>query len=150
MKNLLLLFVITSVIFGCSKKKIEKQAKADDEIIQTYMTENNISAIKTDSGLYVLIEEAGTGASCNGNSDVTVAYTGYFTDGEIFDQSDVSGITFNLANVIKGWNEGIPYFKEGGHGKLLIPSALAYGPNGTSGIPPNLVLIFDVQLIDVL
>ena len=139
MKQLLLFFVITSVFFGCSKKKIEKQAKVDDEIIQTYMAENNISATKTDSGLYVLIEEAGTGAS-----------TGYFTDGEIFDQSDVSGITFNLANVIKGWNEGIPYFKEGGHGKLLIPSALAYGPNGTSGIPPNSVLIFDVRLIDVL
>ena len=52
--------------------------------------------------------------------------------------------------MIEGWKEGIPYFKEGGVGKLLIPSALGYGPNGNSGIPPNSVLIFDIGLIDVL
>ena len=45
---------------------------------------------------------------------------------------------------------GIPYFKEGGSGKLLIPSALAYGPNGTTGIPPHSVLIFEIELIEVI
>jgi FKBP-type peptidyl-prolyl cis-trans isomerase len=55
-----------------------------------------------------------------------------------------------LQNVILGWTEGIPYFKEGGSGKLLIPSALAYGPNGTTGIPPNSVLIFEIELIEVI
>ncbi|MFT5602342.1 MAG: FKBP-type peptidyl-prolyl cis-trans isomerase FkpA, partial [Flavobacteriales bacterium] len=48
------------------------------------------------------------------------------------------------------WTEGIPYFKEGGSGILLIPSHLGYGKSGTSGIPGNSVLIFDVKLIEVL
>jgi FKBP-type peptidyl-prolyl cis-trans isomerase len=52
--------------------------------------------------------------------------------------------------VIPGWTSGIPYFKEGGYGKLLIPSALGYGPSGSGSIPPNTVLVFDVKLIQVL
>ena len=78
-----------------------------------------------------------------------VAYKGYFTNCEVFDES-TSGITFNLQQVIEGWTLGIPYFKEGGSGKLLLPSALAYGKKGTSGIPENSVLIFDIDLIEVL
>jgi FKBP-type peptidyl-prolyl cis-trans isomerase len=52
--------------------------------------------------------------------------------------------------VISGWTEGIPKFKEGGVGKLFLPSALAYGEQGTNGIPSNSVLVFDIHLIDVL
>jgi len=79
-----------------------------------------------------------------------VAYTGYYTNGEIFDGSNAQGITFNLNGVIDGWRIGIPYFKEGGSGKLLIPSALGYGPNGGGSVPANSVLIFDIELIEVL
>jgi FKBP-type peptidyl-prolyl cis-trans isomerase FkpA len=71
------------------------------------------------------------------------------TDGSVFDQSNSAGVSFNLTSVIQGWQEGIPYFKKGGKGKLLIPSALGYGTQGTSGISPNSVLIFDINLLDV-
>jgi FKBP-type peptidyl-prolyl cis-trans isomerase FkpA len=83
-------------------------------------------------------------------SDVKVAYKGYFTDGSVFDESSAAGITFNLQGVIAGWTEGIPFFKEGGTGKLLLPSALGYGKSGTNGIPKNSVLIFDIELLQVL
>ena len=89
-------------------------------------------------------------ASCNSFSTVRASYSGYFTDGTVFDYSPAAGIEFDLQSVIPGWTEGIPYFKEGGYGKLLIPSALAYGTKGTGGIPPNSVLIFDVALLEVL
>jgi FKBP-type peptidyl-prolyl cis-trans isomerase FkpA len=142
---LLLLF------FGsCTAKKAEKQAQTDDLILQQYIQENGLTALKTASGLYYVIENPGTGLPCNSNSYVKVSYKGYFTDGIVFDESDVQGISFNLNGVIKGWTEGIPFFKEGGNGKLLVPSALAYGKSGTSGIPANSVLIFDVKLIEVL
>lgn len=150
MKYIFPIFLFVTLFSSCAKKKIEKQAKEDDKIIQTYITDNNLTATKTSTGLYVVIDEPGTGAGCTGTSDVTVAYKGYFTNGDVFDESDASGVTFNLSNVIKGWNEGIPHFKEGGSGKLLIPSALGYGSKGNSKIPPNSVLIFDVTLIDVL
>jgi FKBP-type peptidyl-prolyl cis-trans isomerase FkpA len=152
--KLLSLLCIVLIAASCGKKKAEEQAKEqaakDEAIIQQYISDNNLNATATGSGLYYIIENEGTGASCSSFSTVTVAYTGYFTDGDIFDQSSSQGVTFSLQQVIKGWTEGIPYFKEGGNGKLLIPSALAYGPDGNASIPPNSVLIFDVELIEVL
>ena len=150
MKYLAPLLLIILLFPSCAKRKAEKQAEEDDQIIQQYIIDNNLTATKSESGLYVVIEDPGSGAACSGFSDVTVAYTGYFTSGSVFDQSDAQGITFNLSGVIQGWHEGIPYFREGGSGKLLIPSAQGYGPNGSGSIPPNSVLIFDVDLIDVL
>ena len=143
-------FSILLVFSSCSKKKAEKQAEVDDKIIQTYLSEKGITASKTTSGLYYFIESEGTGIECNSYSTVKVAYKGCFTNGSIFDQSATTGVTFNLQQVISGWTEGIPKFKEGGVGKLFLPSALAYGEQGTNGIPSNSVLVFDIHLIDVL
>lgn len=143
------LFVLIGLLTFVSCKK-QSQAEKEDLTIQNYIKDHGLTAIKTSSGLYVVIDAPGTGSACNGSSDVRVQYKGYFDNGEVFDESSPSGITFNLQNVIKGWTEGIPYFKEGGHGKLLIPSHLGYGAQGVNGIPGNTVLIFDVKLIDVL
>lgn len=143
--------ILLSIFLGsCGEKKAKEQAKIDDDILKQYITDKGLTAIPTGTGLYYVVETVGQGAGCNSNSDVKVSYKGYFTDGEVFDESDAAGISFNLNGVIKGWTEGIPYFKEGGNGKLLVPSALGYGKSGTSGIPKNSVLIFDVKLIEVL
>ena len=117
--------------------------------ITEYISENNLIATRSDSGLYYVINEEGTGERPTETSNVTVAYKGYFLDGEVFDESDSSGASFNLNAVIEGWTEGIPYFKEGGNGILLIPAHLAYGIYGSSRIPGGTVLIFDVNLISV-
>lgn len=143
------LLILLLINVSCGKKKAEEQAKKDDEIILKYINDHNLTATKTASGLYYVIETNGGGQNPSSNSQVRVAYKGYFTTGEVFDESDASGIIFGLQQVIEGWTEGIPYFKEGGTGKLLIPSALAYGEKGTQGIPGNTVLIFDIHLIDV-
>jgi FKBP-type peptidyl-prolyl cis-trans isomerase FkpA len=150
MKQLLSILILSFLVFSCGKKKAEEQAKLDDEAIQKYLTENNLSATKTSTGLYYLVEMQGAGASCTKNSDVTVAYKGYYTDNVVFDESDQDGATFNLQSVIKGWTEGIPFFKAGGKGKLFIPSALGYGDKKSGPIPANSVLIFDVELLEVL
>jgi FKBP-type peptidyl-prolyl cis-trans isomerase FkpA len=151
MRIVLLLLFLVAFIAGCKKNITStEQAKIDNDIILKYIAENNLNATATGSGLYYVIDELGTGDGCNANSSVKVAYKGYFTDGNIFDQSAASGVTFSLKQVIQGWTEGIPYFKEGGHGILLVPSALGYGTDGNSGIPENSVLIFDVELIEVL
>lgn len=147
MKQLFLLMIVFTVVSACKKK--ETQAEKDEKIIQQYISDNNLNATATGSGLYYVINEPGTGAACNAFSDVKVSYTGYLTNGSVFDQS-LEGISINLQQVIEGWTEGIPYFKEGGSGKLLIPSALGYGSQSVGGIPANSVLIFDVELIDVL
>ncbi len=137
-------------LFGsCQKKKIEEQAKKDKTIITEYLSKHNINAVSTSSGLYYSIEKVGLGTKPLSTSQVRVSYKGYFSDKTVFDESDDQGVIFGLESVIKGWTEGIPYFNEGGSGKLYIPSSLAYGTNGTTGIPANSVLIFDIKLLDV-
>jgi FKBP-type peptidyl-prolyl cis-trans isomerase FkpA len=87
-----------------------------------------------------VIKEAGDGVKPTSSSIVTVAYKGYYTDGEVFDESSASGITFPLQNVIKGWTEEFS-FKEGGSGTLLIPSHLGYGSNDSNGSYSGSVLV---------
>tara|TARA_R110002072_G_scaffold303010_1_gene491302 strand:- start:6174 stop:6623 length:450 start_codon:yes stop_codon:yes gene_type:complete len=149
MKYFFAIFIIV-ISFSCKKKKIEKQAETDEAIIVQYINDNNLTATATGTGLYYTMDVVGSGASPNVNSDVRVAYQGFYTDGSVFDESLQTGIIFNLQQVIQGWTEGIPYFKVGGSGKLLIPSALAYGTNGSGSVPPNSVLIFNIELIEVL
>jgi len=123
--------------------------KQNDADITAYIKEKNLDATKTDSGMYYVITDPGTGAQPTATSNVTVTYKGSFLNGKVFDESEADGISFPLNQVIKGWTEGIPLFKEGGSGILLIPAHLGYGENDYSTIPGGSVLIFDVKLISV-
>lgn len=84
-------------------------------------------------------------------SEVRVHYTGWLLDGTKFDSSRDRGepISFSLGQVIRGWTEGVGSMRIGGTRKLVIPADLAYGARGRPGIPPNSVLVFDVELLDV-
>jgi FKBP-type peptidyl-prolyl cis-trans isomerase FkpA len=147
-KYLVLVLCLLSFSF-CAKKKARKQKEKDEATIQQYISDHGLNATATGDGLYYVISTQGTGVNPSIGSVVTVSYTGVLTDGSIFDKSNAAGVSFQLNSVIQGWQEGIPYFKKGGKGKLLIPSALGYGTQGTTGIPPNSVLIFDINLLDV-
>ncbi len=127
---------------------IDYDVENEAEIVQ-YIADNNLDATASGTGLYYVIEEEGTGAQPEADSNVTVVYKGYFTNGTVFDESDEIGISLNLNQVIPGWSEGMQYFKEGGSGKLLIPSSLAYGRYGNATIPEGAVVIFDVNLKSV-
>lgn len=153
MKHLLSAFVALTLFISCSssndkEENIDYVAKNDKEITD-YLAKNNLTAQKSESGLYYIIKEPGTGTQPTATSNVTVAYKGYYTSGTVFDESSASGISFGLNQVIKGWTEGIPHFKAGGNGILLIPAHLGYGNYYYNGIPGGSVLIFDVKLISV-
>jgi FKBP-type peptidyl-prolyl cis-trans isomerase len=134
------------------KTQMEEVGKQDMEI-QNYAKQNNLSVQKTPSGLYYSIETPGTGDNAKPGDNVSVHYKGYMLDGKVFDESFGRGepITFPLGQgqVIAGWDEGIQMFKKGGKGKLLIPSRLGYGPQGSGPIPANSILIFDIELVDI-
>jgi FKBP-type peptidyl-prolyl cis-trans isomerase FkpA len=151
MKNLLSALLALTLFISCSKdneKEVDYTAKNNKEITD-YIAKNNLTAQKSDTGLYYVINDPGTGTQPTATSNVTVAYKGYYTNGTVFDQSNSAGISFPLSRVIKGWTEGIPYFKTGGSGVLLVPAHLGYGSYDYNGIPGGSVLIFDVKLISV-
>lgn len=127
---------------------IDLEAENEKQILD-YINDNGLTAQASESGLYYVIEEQGTGNQPTRTSDISVIYKGYFTDGTVFDQSAATGISFNVSEVIEGWKDGITYFKAGGKGKLLIPSHLAYGRYGSQAIPGGSVIIFDVELLEV-
>jgi len=135
-------------LFGCTDQSI-----IDDELLVEYMEANNLDAEKTEEGLYYVIERQGTGERPDLNSRIVAHYEGYFLDGEIFDSSYQRGrkLSIGLNQVILGWQIGLQKINEGGKIKLLIPSELGYGSRGASGgsVPPNTVLIFDIELFDV-
>jgi FKBP-type peptidyl-prolyl cis-trans isomerase len=124
-----------------------------DQLIQDFIKKNNLNAQKTASGLYYVIDKKGNGKHATAADQVKVHYKGTLLDGTKFDSSYDRNepITFPLSGVIRGWTEGIPLFEEGGKGKLIIPSALGYGPNGAGGvIQPNEILVFDVELLQII
>jgi FKBP-type peptidyl-prolyl cis-trans isomerase len=95
----------------------------------------------------------GEGAEAKADSTVTAHYTGALAKtGVIFESSKDRGepATFPLAQVIKGWQEGVPGMKEGGKRRLIIPAELAYGEQGSPpAIGPNEPLVFDIELVSV-
>ncbi|KAF2517338.1 FKBP-type peptidyl-prolyl cis-trans isomerase [Flavobacterium foetidum] len=159
MKKLLALLFTVTVLSSCSVDGgknpadiVPKDYSAENEAqITDYLAKNNLTskAMATGTGLYIIVNEPGTGKQATSTNSVTVAYKGYLTNGSVFDQSTAEGATFQLDRLIKGWIEGIPYFKEGGSGVLLVPAHLGYGSYSTNGIPAGSVLIFDVKLISV-
>lgn len=149
MKRIIYLFAISFFFFIVSCKS---DAEKEEELIQLYITENNITTEPTSSGLYYIETVAGTGLQAENGFEVTVNYTGTFIDGEQFDSSigrDPFTFTLGIGQVIAGWDEGIAYMKEGGKAQLIIPSTLGYGPNDYHTIPGYSTLLFDVELIDV-
>jgi len=147
MKSYIYLFFSILLFLSCSKEAdSEPQTEAD---ILKYIEDNNLEATKTNSGLYYVINKQGTGTRPISSSNVTVAYKGYFLDGNVFDQSNSEGSSFGLNQVIAGWTEGIQLFKEGGEGILLIPYNLGYGASQVRSIPGGSVLVFDIKLISV-
>ena len=149
MKTCLLAFLFFFFISCSDDDKPVDLASLNDNQIQDYLEEHDLEAQKSVSGLYYIIEEEGTGERPTATDDVRVAYKGYFTNGTVFDQSPPEGIPFNLQDVIRGWTEGITYFREGGSGLLLVPSHLGYGPEYYRGIPGGSVLIFEIELLEV-
>lgn len=146
--NLLALLFLLFISCGDDDQPVDYE-KRNDEEIQKYLAENDLEAEKSTSGLYYIIEEEGTGIQPTPSDQVRVAYKGYYTNGNVFDQSPAEGITFKLQQVIRGWTEGITYFKEGGSGILLVPSHLGYGPMDYRSIPGGSVLIFEIDLLEV-
>ena len=135
------------------KKLREEQGKKNIAIGEKFLAANakkkGIGA--TPSGLQYEILKKGTGKKPAASDKVKVHYEGKLLDGTVFDSSyeRKKPATFGLQQVIKGWTEGLQLMETGAKYRFYIPSELAYGAGGQRGIPPNSVLIFDVELLEI-
>ncbi len=108
-------------------------------------------AAKTASGLASKVLQSGKGETHPAAADtVTVHYSGWTTDGKLFDSSVKRGqpTSFPLNGVIKGWTEGVQLMVEGEKRRFWIPAGLAYGENPGGGRPGGL-LVFDIELLGI-
>ena len=138
---------------GADAEKAEANAAAAAEGIK-FLEENakKEGITTTASGLQYKVLTKGTGAKPTTESTVSVHYHGTLLDGTVFDSSVERNepASFGVTQVIKGWTEALQLMNVGSKYTLYIPSELAYGANPPGGtIPPNAVLIFDVELLEI-
>jgi FKBP-type peptidyl-prolyl cis-trans isomerase FkpA len=140
---LLLAFILTA----CKKDDTTEQADQDASAINEYLIENGLSATQHSSGLYYDITKEGTGGHPNLSHTVVVDYKGYLLDGTVFDQS-TNAVELQLNALITGFQIAVSLLKPGGEGTFYIPSQLGYGNQQVGDIPPNSILIFEIELVE--
>jgi FKBP-type peptidyl-prolyl cis-trans isomerase len=107
---------------------------------------------KQGNGLKVWDVKEGTGNPAGRGATIKVHYTGWLTNGTVFDSTQKKGeaVELRLTEVTKGWAEGVPGMKVGGVRRLVIPPELAYGKRGAGkAIPPDATLVFEIELLEV-
>ena len=136
----------------------QAQRNADNGLLEQYFAKNQLHPSKTQSGLYYVIKQQGSGENAKPGKEVTVNYTGRLLNGKTFDSNTdpkfhhVQPFHFvlGMAEVIAGWDIGVQLLNVGSTATFYIPSALGYGPEGSGNvIPPNSILVFDVELTDI-
>jgi FKBP-type peptidyl-prolyl cis-trans isomerase FklB len=136
-----------------AQAEFQKQGEENKARGAAFLAENakKVGVMTTASGLQYEVLAEGTGKKPKATDNVEVHYEGKLTDGTVFDSSVARGqpASFRLDQVIPGWTEGVQLMKEGGKTRFAIPSNLAYGEMGAGTIPPNSVLIFEVELLKI-
>lgn len=156
MNKLPVIVLLLGFLCSCAKKDNDATctnatpASEEAEII-TYCNANGINAVKDTSGLYYQVLNPGTPPMPDINDTVSVTFTGKFLDGTVFSESgDSTPPRGSLSAFIDGWVIGLQKIGKGGHIKMVIPSALAYGCQGYNSVPANEILYFDITLADVI
>jgi FKBP-type peptidyl-prolyl cis-trans isomerase len=140
---------------GCAREKPAPSNQPEGSTIETtsFAPELQVDlpgSTKSASGLYYRDIDPGTGPAVAPGQQVSVFYTGWLVNGLQFDSNaGGSPLSFRLGarEVIDGWDQGVAGMRVGGKRQLIIPAALGYGPSGSGPIPPNAILVFNVEVI---
>lgn len=165
MKYILIVLSLALTVTACKKKsstgcnyteKTTVAPSAERARVLKYLDSMSITnyAELGSSGMFYVIENAGTGIRPVLCSYVTIKYVGSLPSGTVFDQTPgTSTATFQLGGLIEGWQRGLPLIGAGGKIKLYIPASLGYGATGSYNsntgvytIPPNSMIIFSIEM----
>jgi peptidyl-prolyl cis-trans isomerase A (cyclophilin A) len=142
-----------SLLAQVKDKNAAKTKEARDKDLTT-IAQKWPTAKKSDSGIFYVIEKAGSGAKPAKGNTVKVNYTGSFLDGKVFDASSTHGgaIDFQAGAgmVIPGWDETVLDMQKGEKRLIVLPPELAYGDRGAGGvIPPNAFISFEMEIVGI-
>lgn len=119
-----------------------------------YLDQNKLKpgVQQAQGGLQYLILKDGMGSYPTAEDEVLVHYKGTLIDGTVFDSSYDRGepLSLELERVIEGWKIGIPLMRVGSQYRFFVPSELGYGERQTGAIPSFSVLVFDIELLDII
>lgn len=130
---------------GCKAKTVE----SEEAEMQSYAASIGMATTRHSTGLYYQILNPGSGPAPTFSSLLYVRYTGKLLNGSVFDSQNGTPVSFQLGQVIAGWQIGLSLLQKGGVIRLIIPSSLGYGCRDNGPIPANSILYFDVELVDV-
>lgn len=139
-----------------AKKQEELRQKAETNLEEQkkFLEENGKKegVVTLPSGLQYKVISEGAGPSPTVTDRIRINYRGTFPNGEEFDSSAKRNepAELQINKTIKGWQEALPLMKVGSKWELYIPSELAYGTMGQQRIPPNQLLIFEVELLEII
>jgi peptidylprolyl isomerase/FKBP-type peptidyl-prolyl cis-trans isomerase FklB len=154
MRRLTIIALAVLALAAC--KPVSKEAEANLGAAEAFMAGNakkpGIKALPSGVQYEVVKSGPAGGTSPTSSDEVKVHYEGKLTTGEVFDSSYERGApaTMKLGALIPAWIEALQQMKPGDEWMLYVPPEQGYGPDGAGPIPPNSVLIFRIELIDVL
>lgn len=130
--------------------KAEQAAQAGRDYLSENAQREGVTVLA--SGLQYEVLVSGDGAKPSAEDHVRTHYHGTLIDGTVFDSSYDRGqpAEFPVGGVIAGWVEALQLMNAGSKWRLHVPSELAYGGQAVGSIPPHSVLVFDVELLDIL
>ncbi|HPH46344.1 MAG TPA: FKBP-type peptidyl-prolyl cis-trans isomerase, partial [Chryseolinea sp.] len=161
LKRCFMLVVVVGLPFAfssCSEDDTitySEQLQMDVKSIDAALATQGVDVVKDVYGLRMVIETLGTGLPANFSNTVKVKYKGtFFFNGVTFDEETTSysvipNASTNQWSVIDGWKIALTTLPEGSKAKIYVPSGLAYGPQAYGPIPANSILVFDIEILDV-
>jgi FKBP-type peptidyl-prolyl cis-trans isomerase FkpA len=148
-------FAFAGVVAGCSldaNEDIPPIIPLEEQQWAPGLNVDLATMTKLSSGVYIKDNVIGAGTAVSGTPTVRFYYSGYLASGVQFDSNvgEPSPLQYELAGLIPGFSSGLQGMQVGGKRRLVIPSALAYGPPGQGVVPPNANLVFDIELVGVI
>jgi FKBP-type peptidyl-prolyl cis-trans isomerase FkpA len=133
-----------------AEARYQMQIQADTLAILEYFKKNHINAKRTPLGVYYVVKKSAEGITLQPGETAMTFYAGSLLDGTKFESNfgkDPFPVEVGMGRVIRGWDSGLMALKKGEKATLYIPSHLAYGDRPQGPIPPNSILVFDIEIL---
>ncbi|MDB2657150.1 FKBP-type peptidyl-prolyl cis-trans isomerase [Crocinitomicaceae bacterium] len=149
MIRILSILSIGLVLLSCGETYSKEEKTDFDKRIERYLNKKNIKCTRSSSGLYYKIVDPGEGDLIKLKDRVSFTYKGTFLNGKVFDERQ-EPVEFSVQTLIGAWKEVMLYLRPGGKAFIVTPPQLGYGEHDLDDIPPNSILVFELEVKSVL